>query len=133
MTDDKKERPSSSDELSKLFSQTPEMQEWKQFSGTVNASLDEDDTVPVQLNVPRQFIRMVEFLEQKRAGDALVPPVPVEKTLNQMMLNALHEDLHGLVTDPLSFPHYRDLWNRFCDAQGAPEHKMTEDEGDGPF
>ena len=122
-------------ELSKLFAQTPEMIEHRQVSGAINNQLDQDDTVPVQLNVPRQFVRLVEFLEQKRAVDEQVTPDSVEKTLNQTMLNMLHQDLHMLITEPLTFPYYQGLWNRFCDVQGAPEQKVgqPEEKEEGPF
>ena len=75
-----------------------------------------------------------------RCAIAGVTPLPAAKVLNQILLNELHDQLHWLITDPARFSHYRDLWNRFCDQQGAPDQKIpapqqpTEGEGgEGPF
>jgi hypothetical protein len=128
------------EQLTKLFYKTPEMQECSQTADAINTSLDPEDTVPVQIDVPRQFIRLTEFLEQKRATAASVAPVPAAKVLNQILLNELHDQLHWLITGPARFRYYRELWNRFCDQQGAPDQKIpapqqpTEGEGgEGPF
>jgi len=118
-------------ELTELFYKTPEMQECKQIAGTVNGRLDPDDTVPVTLAVPKEFIRLTDFLEQKRAGEAGVTPRPADKVLNQIMLNELHEQLHWLVVEPAHFGYFRNLWNRFCDQEGAPEEKIA-DPASGP-
>lgn len=124
-----------SQELSKLFLETPEMREYNAVTQRISNTLNEDDTVPFQLHVPRQFLQMVEFLEQKRALEAGVPPVATERTLNQMFMNLLHEELHSLITEPLTYPYYLGLWNRFCDAQGAPQQKIgqSEEKEEGPF
>jgi hypothetical protein len=131
---------SPAERLTKLFYKTPEMQECSQTADAINTSLDPEDTVPVQIDVPRQFIRLTEFLEQKRATAASVAPVPAAKVLNQILLNELHDQLHWLITGPARFRYYRELWNRFCDQQGAPDQKIpapqqpTEGEGgEGPF
>ena len=89
--------------------------------------------------MPREFIRLTEFLEQKRAADAGVAPLPPDKVINQIILNELHDQLHWLVVEPAHFEHYRELWNRFCDEQGAPEEKIpdplttAEEGGESPF
>lgn len=113
-------------ELTELFYKTPEMQECKLIAGTINNKLDPDDTVPVTLAVPKEFMRLTEFLEKKRAAEAGVAPRPVEKVLNQIMLNEMHEQLHFLVVAPARFSYFRNLWNRFCDEQGAPEEKIAD-------
>ena len=121
-------------ELRSVFLQTPEMREYAAVSREINNALDEDDTVPFQFHVPRQFVQMVEFLEHKRASDAGVTPVNAERTLNQMLMNLLHEELHSLVTEPETYPYYQGLWNRFCDAQGEPGQKILSGEKEeGPF
>lgn len=123
-----------SKELRTLFLETPEMREYAAVTGEISKTLDDDDTVPFQFHVPRQFVQMVEFLEHKRALDAGVTPVNAERTLNQMLMNLLHEELHSLVTEPLTYPYYTGLWNRFCDAQGAPGQKiLPEEKEEGPF
>ena len=125
--------------LTKLFWKTPEMQECRQTADSINNRLNPDDTVAVQLDVPREFIRLTEFLEQKRATAAGVEPLPPPKVLNQILLNELHDQLHWLITGPARFGYYRDLWNRFCDAQGAPDQKLPDplasagEGGEGPF
>jgi hypothetical protein len=123
------------EELGRLFLETPEMREYTAVTQDISNTLDEDDTVPFQLHVPRQFLQLVDFLEQKRALQAGVSPVTAERTLNQMFMNLLHEELHSLITEPLTYPYYLELWNRFCDAQGAPEQKIVQpaEKAEGPF
>jgi|GEM_PF-4147261 len=131
MADQTEER---SQELRSLFLQTPEMREYAAVTQEISNSLDEDDTVPFQFHVPRQFVQLVEFLEHKRALEAGVSPIIAERTLNQMLMNLLHEELHSLITEPLTYPYYQGLWNSFCDAQGAPGQKILPDEKEeGPF
>lgn len=126
-------------ELTKLFYKTPEMQECRQTADSINNSLNPEDTVPVQIDVPREFLRLTEFLEQKRATAAGVVPLPTPKVLNQILLNELHDQLHWLITGPARFSYYRDLWNRFCDEQAAPDQKIPDPQasagegGEGPF
>ena len=127
-------------ELTERFNKTPEMQECLLVAGTVNNQLDPEDTVPVTISVPREFIRLTEYLEKNRATEAGVAGRPAEKVLNQIMLNELHEQLHWLTVAPAHFSYFRNLWNRFCDAQGAPEERIADPtegsskgEEDGPF
>ena len=114
--------------LAKLFYETPDGRQLRETVQSINNELDEEDTVSVQLQVPRQFMRLIEFLEGKRAANAGVAPSPADRVLNQLVLNELHDQLHWLSVAPARFAHYRALWNRFCDEQGAPEEKI----GDAP-
>jgi len=133
------EPESPAERLSKLFHKTSEMQECRQTADSINNRLNPDDTVAVQLDVPREFIRLTEFLEQKRATAAGVEPLPPPRVLNQILLNELHDQLHWLITGPARFGYYRELWNRFCDTQGAPDQKLPDplasagEGGEGPF
>ncbi len=126
------EPESRAEKLAKLFYKTPEMQECRQTADSINKGLNEDDTVRVQLEVPREFLRLTEFLEQKRATAAGVGPLPTPKVLNQILLNELHDQLHWLITGPARFSYYRDLWNRFCDEQGAADQKIPDSWGPEP-
>ncbi len=125
--------------LTKIFLKTPEMEECRRTADSINNRLNPDDTVAVQLDMPREFLRLTEFLEQKRATAAGVEPLPTPQVLNQILLNELHDQLHGLITGPARFGYYRDLWNRFCDNQGAPDQKLPDplassgEGGEGPF
>jgi hypothetical protein len=133
------EPESEAEKLTKLFYKTPEMEECRQTADSINNRLNPEDTVAVQIHVPREFIRLTEFLELKRATAAGVEPLPPQKVLNQVLLNELHDQLHGLITGPARFSYYRDLWNRFCDQQGAPGQKLPDplasagESGEGPF
>jgi hypothetical protein len=126
--------------LADLFNKTPEMQECRRTADSINNRLDPEDTVPVQVDVPKEFIRLTEFLEQKRVVAAGVEPRPSRKVLNQILLNELHDQLHALITGPARFDYYRALWNTFCDAHGATESKIADSVADergtatdGPF
>lgn len=117
---------SRAEQLTKLFRQTPEIQELLHLTDTVHNELNAEGDVPLYIHVPRAFIRLTEFLEEKRAAAAGVAPSPAANVLNQILVNELHDQLHWLSTSPGRFSHYRDLWNRFCDAQGAPEEKIPD-------
>jgi hypothetical protein len=115
-------------ELTKAFLKTPEMVEHARVIGEVNDKLDTDDTVTVGLQIPKQFITMLEFVSRTEAAHEGREPEPVGEMLNLMLVNQLQEELHLLVVAPAHFERYRDLWNRFCDEQGAPEHKILPEE-----
>jgi hypothetical protein len=133
------EPESHAERLTRLFYKTAEMQECRQTADSINNRLNPEDTVAVQIDVPREFIRLTEFLEQKRATAAGVEPLPPPQVLNQIVLNELHDQLHWLVVEPAHFSHYRELWNRFCDEQGSPQQKISgqtsgqEGGREGPF
>lgn len=113
-------------ELTKAFLQTPAMVEHAEVIGAVNDELDTDDTVTAELQIPRQFMKMLEFVERTQAKDEGRQPEQVGEVLNMMLVNQLQEMLHLLVVAPGHFPRYQKLWNRFCDDQGAPEHKIVD-------
>lgn len=117
--------------LTKLFYQTPEGRELRRIADSINAKLNVGDTVAVKIDVPKEFIRLTDFLEQKRVAGTATKPRPAAKVLNQIILNELHDQLHWLVAGPARFEYFRDLWNRFCNEQGAPEEKIA-DPASGP-
>ena len=127
------------EELTRAFLKTPEMVEHKTVIGTVNARLDDGDTETVCLQIPKQFLTMLEFVERNDAADAGREPATPAAQLNQIVKNDLHEILHWLVVEPVHFAHYRKLWNRFCDEQNAPEQKIPDPlasvkpDEEGPF
>jgi hypothetical protein len=130
--------PNPGAELSKLFNKTAEMQECIATADSISNQLNEADTVAVKLQVPRELLRLTDFLEKKRAIAAGVEPLPTAEVLNQVLLNELHDQLHRLIVSPAGFRYYRQLWNRFCDEQNAPEQKIADpdavEEGEeGPF
>jgi hypothetical protein len=126
-------------ELTAAFLKTPAMAEHTKIIGTVNAQLDPKDTETICLKIPKQFLTMLEFVERNNAADMGRVANPATKVLGQMVLNELHDMLHWLVVAPAHFDRYRDLWNRFCDQQGAPDQKIlaaqtsAEKGGEGPF
>jgi hypothetical protein len=114
------------EELTMAFLKTPEMAEHQKVIGTENARLDEGDTEIVCLQVPKQFLTMLEFVERNNAADAGRTPAPTTDVLSQIVKNELHDMLHWLVVQPAHFAHYRNLWNRFCEEQNAPEQKIPD-------
>ena len=128
----RKQKPESrAAQLTKLFHQTPEGQELRLTAGSILNKLDPEDTVSIKIDVPKEFVRLTEFLEQKRATGAGGKARPAAKVLNQILINELHDQLHWLVVGPARYEYYRNLWNRFCDEQGAPEEKIA-DPASGP-
>ena len=135
-----KPKTKTAEELTAAFLKTPAMAEHTKIIGTVNAQLDPGDTETVCLQIPKQFLTMLEFVERNNASDEGRKADPAAKVLGQMVLNELHDMLHWLVVAPAHFDRYRDLWNRYCDEQGAPEHKIPtpgeaapKDGEEGPF
>ena len=139
-----KPKTKTAEELTAAFLKTPAMVEHTKVIGTVNAQLDPGDTKTVSLKIPKQFLTMLEFVERNNAAEKGRKADPAAKVLGQIVLNELHDMLHWLVVAPAHFNRYRDLWNRFCDEQNAPQHKiaMPQDaaakpqggeEGDNPF
>ena len=122
------------EKLTKLFYKTPAMIEHQRVIDAINDTSALDHDVTVSLKIPRRFITMLEFRERQNAADAGRAPAPAEERLTRTLINALEEELHWLVVEPARFEHYRNLWNRFCDEQGAPEEKIpppgtVKDEG----
>ena len=112
-------------ELTELFYKTPEMQECKTTAGTFVNQVHDGNTVSVKIELPRALVQLAEFLERKRAGEG-GKARSAAKVLSAMLLNDLHDELHWLTVEPAHFAYYRNLWNRFCDEQGAPEEKIAE-------
>ncbi len=112
------------EKLTKLFYKTPAMIEHKRVIDAINDTSALDEDVTVSLKIPRRFITMLEFRERQDAADAGRAPVPAEELLTRTLVGELEEQLHWLVVEPARFKHYRNLWNRFCDEQGAPEEKI---------
>jgi hypothetical protein len=77
-----------------------------------------------------------------QSGSSMKPGrahTPIDKVLARIVDNEVQEELHWLVVEPAHFECYRNLWNRFCEEQGAPEHKIGAPQkaeargGEGPF
>lgn len=124
--------------LTKLFHKTPAMVEHRAvIDALTEADIDQDVTVAV--TVPRRFLTMLEFREGQEAADAGRVPAPAAELLTRRLTNELEDELHWLTVAPARFEHYRNLWNRFCDEQGAPEEKIKPpaaaegEDGESPF
>jgi hypothetical protein len=127
------------EKLTRLFYKTPAMTEHQKVIDAINDTAALDHDVTVSLKIPRRFITMLEFRERQDAADAGRAPASAEELLTLALVGELEEQLHWLVVEPARFEHYRNLWNRFCDEQGAPEEKIpppgtAKDEGgEGAF
>jgi hypothetical protein len=102
------------------------MQECKTMAGTILNQVHDGNTVSIKIELPRALVQLAEFLERKRAEDAGVKAQSAAKVLTAMLQNDLHDELHWLTVEPAHFAYYRNLWNHFCDAQGAPEEKIAD-------
>ncbi len=125
--------------LTKAFHKTAAMIEHARVIDALNdtSALDRDVTVPV--NISQRYLTMLEFRERQEATDAGREPAPVAEVLRQRLTNEFEAELHWLTVSPGRFEHYRKLWNRFCDEEGAPEEKIEPpaaaegEDGEGPF
>ena len=113
-------------ELTAAFLKTPEMQECRTTAGTILNQVYDGNTVSITIKLPRALVQLAEFLERKRAEDGGVKARSAVKVLTAMLQNDLHDELHWLTVEPAHFAYYRNLWNRFCDAHGAPEQKIAD-------
>jgi hypothetical protein len=127
-------------ELTTLFLKTPEMQECSTTAGTILNQVHDGKTVSIQIELPRALVQLAEFLERKRAEEGGTAARSAAKVLGNMLQNDLQDELHWLTVQPAHFAYYRNLWNRFCDDQGAPEEKIadparpqTQGGEEGPF
>ena len=127
------------DELNAAFLKTPEMIEHRKTIGAILNRLDPEDTETVCLQIPKQFLAMLDFTERHDAAAAGRVAAPADQVLNQIVVNELHDQLHWLTVAPARFAYYRNLWNRFCDLHGAADQKIpdplapTQQGGEGPF
>ncbi|CCW18294.1 hypothetical protein EBBID32_26450 [Sphingobium indicum BiD32] len=102
---------------------------------------DTDDPVPVTVEVQPRLLRLLAQIETLDAAAAGRAPAPPERTVSQIVGNYLEHLLHGLVTDPTGHPHFAEVWNALCAAEGAPElavptgtaEPAPPQAGDGPF
>lgn len=82
---------------------------------------DAGDAVPVTVEVQPGLLALlahIEKLDSARVGRNPAPPLCL---LAQIVSNHLENLLHTLVTDPTSHPHYAEIWNGLCAAEGAAE------------
>jgi hypothetical protein len=114
------------EELTKAFRKTPAMTELAELIDAVENGDWDEQAVSVEVSKP--LLKMLEFLERAEAAEQGRAPTPVDKILARIIDNVLQEELHWLTVEPAHFDRYRDLWNRFCDEQGAPEHKILPEQ-----
>jgi hypothetical protein len=141
--DDPAETPEDAEQkaLRRRFHALPEMAALRQLVDETHDGLATGPDRRVTLEIPEAFIRMVEFIEARDAENMQRAPVPAEQVLHNHLNNTLQGLLHALAVEPQGFSYYRNLWNRFCDAEGIPEKKIPDplspatDEGgeEGPF
>jgi len=101
---------------------------------------DADDPVPVTVAVQPGLLRLLAHIETLDAAIAGRAPAPPERAVAQIVSNYLERMLHGLVTDPTSHPHFAEVWNALCAAEGATELAVPTGTGEpaspaeeGPF
>lgn len=120
-----KSKAPSAEELTREFLKTPAMVEHVRM---INEIQDDPDwhNEAVTVDVAKPLLKMLEFLEGLEASDGRRKPEEVKKLLSRILDNHLQAVLHELVVSPGILRHYRDLWNAFCDKNGAPEHKIPD-------
>lgn len=88
----------------------------------LNAAMnDAGDPVPVTVEVQPGLLALAAHIERRDAARVGRNPAPPSRFLSQIVSNALGNLLHTIVTDPTSHPHYAEIWNGLCAAEGAPE------------
>jgi hypothetical protein len=120
-----KSKNPSAEELTREFLKTPPMVEHARMLSEIQDDPDWHNE-PVTVEVAKPLLKMLEFLERLEASDGRRKPEEVKKLLSSILDNHLQAVLHELVVSPGVHRHYRDLWNAFCDKNGAPEHKIPD-------
>lgn len=82
---------------------------------------DAADPVPVTVAAQPGLLRLLAHIETLDAAAAGRAALPVERAVSQIVGNYLEHLLHGLAADPTSHPHFAEIWNGLCAAEGAPE------------
>lgn len=82
---------------------------------------DAGDAVPVTVEVPPGLLALLAHIEERDSARVGRNPAPPSRLLTQIVANHLENLLHIIVTNPTSHPHYAELWNALCAAEGAPE------------
>lgn len=102
---------------------------------------DAGEAVPVTVEVQPGLLALLAHIEKLDSARVGRNPATPSRLLAQIVSNHLENLLHTIVTDPTSHPHYAELWNDLCAAEGAPELAVpTDDAADatppadrGPF
>ena len=89
---------------------------------------DAGDAVPVTVEVQPGLLALLAHIEKLDSARVGRNPAPPSRLLAQIVSNHLENLLHTIVTDPTSHPHYADLWNALCAAEGAPELAVPTDD-----
>ena len=120
-----KSKTPSAEELTREFLKTPPMVEHTRMLNEIQDDPDWNSEA-VTLEVSKPLLKMLEFVEHLEAADEKRKPEKVTEILSRILDNHVQAELHGLVASPGSHRHYRDLWNAFCDKNGAPQHKIPD-------
>ena len=120
-----KSKTPSAEELTREFLKTPPMIEHARVLAEIQGDPDWH-TQSITVEVAKPLLKMLEFIEHLEATDDRRKPRAVEEILSRALDYDLQSDLHELVVSPGNHRHYRDLWNAFCDKNGAPEHKIPD-------
>lgn len=102
---------------------------------------DAGDAVPVMVEVQPGLLALLAHIEKLDSARVGLNPAPPSRLLTQIVSNHLENLLHTIVTNPTSHPHYAELWNALCAAEGAPELAVPTGDGEdgkqpsegGPF
>lgn len=81
---------------------------------------DAADPVPVTVAVQPGLLRLLAHIETLDAAIAGRAPASLERAVSQIVGNSLENLLHGFAADPTSHPHFAEVWNALCAAEGAP-------------
>jgi len=82
---------------------------------------DAGEAASVTVEVQPALLALLAHIEELDSARVGRNPAPPSRLLTQIVANHLENLLHTIVTNPTSHPHYAELWNALCAAEGAPE------------
>jgi hypothetical protein len=117
-------------EIYRLFLKTPEAQEHRAAVEKANDALSGVDaewpSVEITIEIPQPFADLFTYIESLNARDAGREPENIATLIEQDVHHDLHQRLHWLRVEAQVFEHYRNMFNRFCVANGWPEYQIKE-------
>ena len=119
-------KPTTREEIAAFFRDTPAIEEARRVA-MIAAKQRYSDMTAVEIRLPKSTIEVLKLIERDRATAAKGKAAPVKKLIADRLINDVQMEVNTLITNPLSYRYYRQVWNKVCDMHHAPEHKIPED------
>lgn len=107
------------------FADTPEFHELQDALDNFHAA-PADETETIEVSIPKRYLTLSQFIEDKAATAENRSPVPLAEVLSKALTRQLETEKVTLSIERTNHPYYRQLWNRLADEHGLPEEKISD-------